>query len=123
MMKRLLLWLVLAGLLLATTDGQSDQVTSLKMERVELAPQVSRNFTQEFQGEKRATALAMGIGASYLGLYVYDSQGNCVAWDDTGDLATCDDLAVNWLPREKAVYTIEVFNAGYLNNHCRVIMR
>jgi hypothetical protein len=122
-MKRLFLLLGPAVLFLACGPGHGGPVKTFEPEEAELAPMASRNYTLEFRGGKRATVLALGNGATYLGLYVNDAQGNCIAWDDEGNLLTSDDLAVGWTPQENAFYSIEVINAGLVRNKCRLYMR
>ena len=78
----------------------------------------NRNWTmtQTFEAGKRAGFAAIGSGATYMGVYVYDDQGNCVTWDDHGNFATRDDLAVTWYPPRTANYTVEVWNFGRKRN-------
>jgi hypothetical protein len=121
-MKRLFLLLGLAGLLLVIGDGHGGPVAPFPKDEPELSPLAGRDYTREFQGGKRATVLAIGDGATYMGLYVYDAQGNCIAWDDEGNPRTCDDLAVTWTPRDSAFFTVEVRNAGLMKNKCQVYM-
>jgi hypothetical protein len=123
-MKRpLFLLLGLAALLFAVGDGRGGPVTPFAEDKAVLGPLTSRLYTVEFKGGQRALVLATGNGATFMGVYVYDAQGNCVAWDDEGNLWTCDDLAVDWTPPANAIYTIEVRNAGLVKNTCRVVMR
>jgi hypothetical protein len=122
-MKRLFFLLTLTGLLLAVRDGHGEPVKPFTVEPPEVRPLSSLFYTVEFHGGKRATVAVLGNGATYMGLYIYDAQGNCVAWDDEGNVLTGDKLAVNWTPRENALYTIEVRNAGSVKNKCRVFVR
>jgi len=89
----------------------------------EISPLASQTYTVEFKGHQRACTIAIGNGNTYMGLYVYDSYGNCVAWDDEGMPQTCDDLAVEWWPRKDAVYVIELHNNGLMTNICKVAIR
>jgi hypothetical protein len=67
---------------------------------------------ETFKAGERASVVAIGSGATYMGLYVYDEHSNCVAWDDLGNNRTLDDMAVQWFPPKTAPYTIEVRNFG-----------
>jgi hypothetical protein len=89
-----------------------------------IRPLSSKSFVVEFKGGRRAGAIASGVdGTTFLGLYVYDVHGNCVAWDDRGNWATRDDTAVDWFPRENAVYMVEVRNFGVTTNACKIFLR
>jgi hypothetical protein len=77
-----------------------------------VGPNGSNTFVQTFKGGERACVIITGDGSSYLGLYVYDSDGNCIARDDRGNHATRDDAAVEWYPPRTGRYTIEVKNLG-----------
>ena len=75
-------------------------------------PNLDINVVREFKGGERALAIVAGDGSSYLGLYVYDADGNCIAHDDHGNYQTCDKAAVEWVPPQTGRYTIEVKNLG-----------
>ena len=122
-MKRLFCLLILTGLLLAVRDGQGEPLQPFTVEAPEARPLSSIFYTLEFRGGKPATVAVLGNGTTYLGVYVYDAQGNCVVWDDEGNALTGDKLAVNWKPWENAFYLIEVRNAGSVKNKCRVFVR
>jgi hypothetical protein len=122
-MKRLFFLIGLAGLLFAGGDARSGPVAPFPTEESDMLPVSSRNFTLEFRGGKRAVALAIGDKQTYMGLYIYDAQGNCVAWDDQGNFIACDVLFVDWTPAQNGFYTIEVHNAGYQKNKCRLLVR
>jgi hypothetical protein len=77
----------------------------------------------EWEGKQRACAIALGDGSSYMGLYAYDTYGNCVAWDDEGMPQTCDDLAIQWSPAQKGVFAVELHNCGIIPNNCKLVLR
>lgn len=79
--------------------------------------------TQLFKANQRACFVAIGSGLTYLGLYVYDEEGNCVAADDQANFATRDDIAVVWFPPKTARYTIEVYNFGKRRNEFEYSIR
>jgi hypothetical protein len=59
-----------------------------------------------------------------MGLYVFDSQGNCVAKDDLSSRpATADDLIVQWYPDEQDRYCVDLRNAGVDNNEYQILLR
>jgi len=97
--------------------------TPIKAQSQEIPALGSRVFSVEWEGNRRACAIAIGDGSTYMGLYVYDAHGNCVAWDDEGTPRTCDDLAVEWHPRQNGVYAVEVHNSGLQSNRCKVVLR
>jgi hypothetical protein len=82
-----------------------------------------RTYAETFKAGERASIVVVGNGATYLGLYVHDEGGNCVAWDDKGDYPNRDDLAVQWFPPKAARYTIEVRNFGPSPNTFEMAIR
>jgi hypothetical protein len=110
-------------LLLLATSGIGSPITPFVTPAPEVGPLASQIYTVEFKGQQRACAIAIGNGNTYMGLYIYDIYGNCVAWDDEGMPQTCDDLAVEWWPRQDAAYVIELHNNGLLSNKCKVTIR
>jgi hypothetical protein len=122
-MKRLIALLTLASLLSFTGSSYSGPQSPLK-----LTPKIDglRSYVSslEFKGGERACAITIGDGRTFLGLYVYDKHGNCVAWDDEGQAKkTHDDLAAEWFPTQTGTYVVEVFNIGMLTNNCKVYLR
>ena len=76
-----------------------------------------------FKPNERALVIVSGNYQSCLGVYVFDSQGNCVAKDDTSDPQAADDLVTDWIPAEQARYSIEVRNAGMMPNSFQIAVR
>jgi hypothetical protein len=123
-MKRLMFVLSAATvLLLLVSTGSGGPVVRVDPQLPQIPQFASQTYTMEFKGGQRALVIASGDGSTYMGLYVYDSLGNCIAWDDEGNVVTKDDLAVDWYPRQNAVYCIEVCNCGPLVNPCKVFIR
>jgi hypothetical protein len=123
MMKRLLV-VVWAFLLLALTGtGLGSPTKPFKVQTVEVPALGGRMFSVDWEGKQRACAIALGDGSTYMGLDVYDIYGNCVAWDDEGMPQTCDDLAVEWRPRQKATFVVELHNCGLQANNCKLVLR
>jgi len=65
---------------------------------------------------QRAQVIVSGDGSSYLGLYVYDRHGNCVAWDDEVNPRSTDDLVGQWSATVAGAYTVEVRNLSAVKN-------
>jgi hypothetical protein len=93
------------------------------LKKIEAPPHRSWSVGTTFKGGERATVIVSGTGASYLGLYVYDEDGNCVARDDLGDKGVRDDLTVVWYPPRTAPYRIEVRNFGARLNQFDLVTR
>src|SRR4030095_6237643 len=70
-----------------------------------------------FFGGEKAEVGVIGDGVTNLDLYVYDSQGNLVNWDD----GSSDLCYVKWSPRFTAVYTIQVINRGSVYNVYKIV--
>ena len=76
-------------------------------------PLMSRPSTLHFKPNEAAFAQVYGNGGSSLALYVYDKQGNCVAWDDNiTNPQFCDENAVEWIADAHGRNSIEVRNLG-----------
>jgi hypothetical protein len=84
---------------------------------------MTRSYVDTFKKNERALVIASGRGKACLGLYVFDSRGNCVARDDISGPATSDDLIVEWLPPDEARYCVELRNAGFENNPYQIALR
>jgi hypothetical protein len=80
-------------------------------------------FPVVFRGGERAVVVVQGNHQTYLGLYVFDEEGNCVAHDDLGNQSSPDDLAVEWVPARTGRYWIEVHNFGLRRNTFEVAFR
>jgi hypothetical protein len=120
-MKRFLLLLAASALLLLAARGHGSPVPPV--DPFVVGPLSSQTFQAEFMAGKRASAIALGDKSTYIGLYVFDTYGNCVAWDDEGAPDAHYACAVEWFAPEKAVYTIEVRNNSTLRSKCKVIVR
>jgi hypothetical protein len=90
-----------------------------------LQPFSVRSFDATFKGKERASIIAIGRGDTPLGVYIYDADGNCVAWDDLS-LSTqriSDDMVVDWYPPRQGTYEIELRNFGRRINRVEVAIR
>ena len=122
-MKRLL-WLLAATVVLTVADtGRGGPVLPFKVETPQIPQLASQTYTLEFRGGQRANVMAIGNAATYIGVYIYDRDGNCVAWDDWGMPISRDDIAVDWYPQQTAPYMVEVRNNGIRVNGCKVVIR
>src|SRR5262249_17386164 len=71
------------------------------------------HYERQFQAGIPAKGIALGEARKgYLGLYVYDAHGNCVARDDDVNDRTVDDTAAEWVPAQTGLYTIQVQALG-----------
>ncbi len=122
-MKQLCLVCVLAALLWVAGTGQGGPLKPIDDAQRTIVPLSSQDFAVEFKGGQRAIAKVAGDRKTYLGLYVYDIHGNCVAWDDRGMVPLPGDLEVEWNPPSEAVYVIEVRNCGLDTNECKLVVR
>lgn len=77
----------------------------------------------KFKKGYRANIIVIGDGKSYLALYVFDPQGNCVARDDDLSGKFLDDRWVIWYPRRSQEYTIQIRNLGDVPDKCKVVIR
>jgi len=111
-MKRVLLLGVLVSLLAAVGPGAGAPVGGGFVGKTTVGPDRAAELVKDFKGGERACVVITGKGQSYLGLYVYDADGNCIARDDRGDFATRDDAAVEWYPPQTSRYSIVVKNLG-----------
>jgi hypothetical protein len=110
--------------LLCVSLGSADLVKARMGETKQtLAAGMTRSYVDTFKKNERALVIASGIGASCMGLYVFDSQGNCLAKDDLSAPATADDLIVEWYPTEPGRYCVDLRNAGFENNQYQIILR
>lgn len=107
-----------ATLALAVVSPADD---SGKIIAIKLDPFASESISVTFVGKKQASAICVGKHKTFLGLYVYDQHGNCVAWDDLISSRVNkeqpaagypDALAAQWFPAEDGQHTVEVVNFG-----------
>jgi hypothetical protein len=119
--------LALCVLLLAASlevEGSPVEPVGPRMDVV-LAPYRRLVESRIFAANQRANIIAIGRlrDGTFLGLYVYDVHGNCVAWDDLGNSSTRDDLAVEWFPMRTERYTNELRNLGAASNRLDLVIR
>lgn len=114
--------IIVAGFLLAAAGWMHAAVPNNKAVEVNttLGSLGVINFSQQFVAGEQARAIVIGDGRSYLGLYIYDSFGNCIEKDDRNPANVRDDLACVWTPSKSDSYGIEVVNLGRIPNTCQL---
>lgn len=114
----LLTCLIAAGVVLGGPIGAEQK------SRLELPAWQHTSRFLGFRAGERALVIATGTGQSPLALYVYDSDGNCVARDDVVEpRGSSDDVAVEWVPAEQARFGIELRNLGSRTNRVDMVTR
>ena len=120
---RRITWPSLLAVLFLAAWGGSAPVEGRKQEG-EVEPLAQLSFLERFEGHKRASVIIIGDGQTYLGVYVFDSWGNCVARDDSSlSKDVRDDLAVAWFPEQAGAYTMDVCNFGTASNEFVMVIR
>ncbi len=111
-------------LLLCVSLASADLVIQRpREEKQKIMGQTVRSHTDTFVAQKRALAIASGLGSTCLGMYVFDEHGNCVAWDDVTAPQSSDDLAADWIPHETARFDVQIRNAGFESNTYNIALR
>lgn len=124
----ILLILGLVGFVMGAQPNDPEGVDGEQTQRQPYIKKVLRSwytdtFPMKFEVGSIATAIVVGDGQSYIGLYAYDSLGNCVARDDQNFPAARDDLAISWQPTQTEQYWIEVTNLGRMSNVYELAIR
>jgi hypothetical protein len=70
--------------------------------------QINETFKLKGQEPARVVASALKDPTARLGLYVFDADGNCVAWNDTG--STPNTVGVVFVPPAEGAYLVQVRN-------------
>ena len=112
-------WFVLALLTLSSIGHGANPVEHRRL----VMPYGGTHFLQSFDPKQKAKILAIGEGERASGLYIFDSDGNCVSWDDTMHREVQDDLAVEFTPTSSRNYAIEVRNMGPVANNFTVTVK
>jgi hypothetical protein len=114
----------LVGAVWAVSLGGGVPLDGPKTVTAGVEPYGQTSFVNVHDGRKRASAIVIGDGSTYLGVYVFDRWGNCVARDDfAGSPAGRDDLAVEWYPPEVGPYAVDVCNFGRSGNDFTIVIR
>lgn len=78
-----------------------------------VAAMSSRAYRLQFKPNESNLVQAYGSGSSTILLYVFDTNGNCVAWDDNvTDPQYCDEVGTDWVANGDGRYSVEVRNVG-----------
>lgn len=88
-----------------------------------IAGQGTLALIDDFKSDEDAVVIASGNGATPLGLYAFDAEGNCLAKDDFSGPNTADDLIIRWVPATTARLSVEVRNAGIDINVIQIAIR
>jgi hypothetical protein len=86
------------------------------------------SYWRTFEADKPVRVLAVGETGSPLGLYVFDSDGNCVAHDDEvtariRDDTIRDDTILDFVPARTGEYTLELKLLGSAENRGLLAVR
>jgi hypothetical protein len=74
-------------------------------------------YRTTFVGNEEAVISVSGDGDTDLDCYVYDANGNLIAYDDDGS----DECYVSWTPRWTGEFLLKVVNRGGVYN--RYVLR
>ena len=91
--------------------------------QVPMEPFSGRTFSVLCKAKERTAVIIYGQGTSPMAAYVFDSHGNCVAWDDLSLSTMPDDLALEWYPPTEQTYEVEVRNLGRKENRPEIAIR
>ncbi len=123
-MRRCVLWsglvALLAGAALSTGAPLDTKTRAVEGKLDGYAEQV---YERTFEAGKTARVVAVGKGTGYIGLYVFDRDGNCVASDDDVLRRTRDDAYVEWIPPRAGPYVIEVKSLSRAKNEFLMTVR
>ena len=122
---RVLLPSSLVAVLLGVSCGSAELVAPRKLGLAEKVRSLSACSTIErFKPNEGAKVILSGQSqGTILGLYVFDSQGNCVAKDDDTTPQNGVDLAVEWVPSDASPYAVEIHNVGMNGNIYELAIR
>jgi hypothetical protein len=123
-MKNTNLSMVTMALLCLAGLGNGSPVPPVAPRLIPLEPGGGMLETRRFKGGERASVIGVGRDKNtFVGLYVYDEHGSCVAWDDIGTASTKDRVTVEWFPVRTAPFTVEVRNFGLALNKLEFAVR
>lgn len=115
--------IALAGSLFLWETGGGAPVQSVEPADIDLLPFATHVVQHELKGQEETRIIASGRAPYYLGLYVFDRDGNCVAWDDFGGTEVREDCGVIFTPPTQGIYRIEVRSFFHLANKVRFVVR
>jgi len=123
-MRKCVLWSGLLTLLAGAALGTGAPLDpKTRVVETKLEAYGEQVYERSFEAGKTARVIAVGKGTGYLGLYVFDRDGNCVASDDDVTRRTRDDAFVEWIPPRSGPYTIEVKSLGRGKNEFLMTVR
>jgi len=98
-----------AGVRGGPEGGPKDLRCAIKPFSANLEPFPALSQGVRFKGGERARVVVVTArGETDVDLYIYDGDGNLVAWDDR----PLDACSVEWLPERADRYAVEIRNAG-----------
>lgn len=104
------------GVLLALIDDVDSNVRGAENGRIYTEDRVLAKdydiYNISFRGGEPALVMVIGDGDTDLDLYVYDSNGNLVAYDDDYS----DNCVCTWTPRWTGKFRIKIVNRGNVYN-------
>jgi phosphotransferase system glucose/maltose/N-acetylglucosamine-specific IIC component len=124
-MRKLLVlfaFLVLIGCTALTVAAPVQGIITAKS-RIPLLSYSGWSDSVAFKGGERAVVVVDGNHQTYMGVYIFDEEGNCIAHDDLGNQRRPDDLEVEWVPPRTGRYRVEVRNFGSRPNVFELALR
>ena len=76
----------------------------------------THTYTLTFRGGEKAVMAVIGDGSTDLDVFVYDEDGDLVAFDDDDD----DDCVVLWRPARTGKFIVKVVNRGDESNRYNI---
>jgi hypothetical protein len=89
----------------------------------ELEAYAQHNYAREFKAGVAAKIIVTGKKAPFLALYAFDPDGNCVGHDDEVEVATPNEVAVEWIPSRKGLYSAAVQSLARSSNEYLMALR
>lgn len=123
LVNRLILAVPVVGVLLAVAPGAGAPVKEVAARQYDLPGLNQVVQTVELKGLEPTRIIASGNKRYHLGLYVFDAQGNCVAWDDYGGPDVREDCGVVIVPPADGTFTVQVRSFSPQENGVRIVVR
>jgi len=105
-------WTVLGLLILATPLALAQDIRPWVPEPFTIGPYGSVQTTVAGVPGQESRAIAIGNGHTALGIYVFDHQGHCIAFDDEPADVVYDDRIVSWIATAAGPFEVQFRNLG-----------